>query len=180
MRTIRIMGSKAQFRGGDQFHFSLAKTVVGQRNTANLDIVFRRHRDFHVGFHAPPATPELGAICREDCRVSRVFHVQRLMRCRPGGIAFFLAEIKKRPPIIAGRIRAPARDIKIAPAAVARAGIGDHQRIAAVPEKMTQRNRSVLIEHPVRRCRRLRYRPHRHLIGWTMNKHRMLRRYSLK
>ena len=164
MRTIRIMGGKAQFGGTDQFHFPRAQTVVGQRNPANLHIIFRRHRHFHMGFNAPPAPPELGPICAEDRRIRGVFHIQRLMRCRPGSIAFFLPQIKEHPPIVPSRIRTPARDIEVAPAAVARAGIRDHQRIPAVAEQMTEWNFSVLIEHAVGRRGRLRYRPHRHMI----------------
>ena len=53
VRAIRVMGSKAQFGGTDQFHFPRAETMVGQRNAADLHIIFRRHRHFHVRIRCP-------------------------------------------------------------------------------------------------------------------------------
>ena len=53
VRAIRVMGGKAQFSGTDQLQFPRAQTMIGQRNAANLHIIFRRHRHFHVTIRCP-------------------------------------------------------------------------------------------------------------------------------
>src|SRR5512141_1609963 len=92
---------------------------------------------------------ELGAVGAEGCRVAGIFHVQGLMRRGPKRVGLFFAKIKEGSPWVAGGVRTPARDVELAPPAVARACVGDHQRISAVAEQMNAGDRSVFIEHPV-------------------------------
>src|ERR1700674_227655 len=102
------------------------------------------------------------------------------MRHGPKRVAFFFAKIEKRSPIVTGGVRTPARDVEIAPPAVARARVGDHQRISAVAEQLNAGNRSVFIEHSVFRRRWPGEQPHCDLIRWEMNEHRRHRRYALE
>src|SRR5437867_1713105 len=108
-------------------------------------------------FDAKLAAPELGAIWTEDRRVTGVFHIQGLMCRRPERVRFLLAQVKEHSPVVTGGVRTPARNVKITPAAIARARVGNHERILAVAEQMDTWDQSVLVEHLVRWLGRLGY-----------------------
>src|ERR1051326_7700851 len=110
----------------------------------------------------PP--PELGAVCSENCRIARIFYVQRLVRRRPDRLVFFFAQIKKHSPAVSSHVGTPARDIEVAPAAIAGTCVCNHERILSVTENMSERNWSVLIKHAVCGSRRVRYGMNRNTI----------------
>ena len=75
MRTVRAVRREAQFRGAGQLERPRSRTLIDQRDAANLRIVFRRHRHFQMTLDPQPAAAELGAIAAEGRRVAGVFHV---------------------------------------------------------------------------------------------------------
>src|SRR6185369_4796680 len=118
-----------------------SRPLVAERNPANLRVILRRHRHVKMTFDPQSAAAEFGAVGAEGCRIAGIFHGQGLMRRGPEHTGLFIAKIKEGSPMVAGGVRTPARDVELAPTAVARACVGDHQCIPAIAEQMNSWNR---------------------------------------
>src|ERR1019366_10756427 len=94
---------------------------VGQAQAAQLDVVFRRDDDFGVGVDALVTAAELGAALGEDGFVGVGLPLGGLVRARPEGAGFDIAQVAEAAPGVAGGVFAPARHGQIFPAAVAAA-----------------------------------------------------------
>ena len=117
--------------------------VIGDSNSPQLDVVFRRHDDLRIRFAVMVAAPEFRATLREHDFV-RIRRLQRrLMRCGPVFSARRVTHVEKRAPIVTCAVFTPSRDRKIPPAAVAAACVGHHDVVAAIREQLDLRGRGV-------------------------------------
>ena len=166
-RRVQCVGG----RRGDH-HLGIAGDVdapacrgpVGDAHAAQFDVVLGRHDDFRMRLElafavgAGIASAELGPAFGEDRLVGQCATLHRLVRGRPhvrravGDIQ--LAQIAEAAAVVAGAVLAPARDRQILPAAVAAAGLGHHDVIAAVGQQLHLGYRRVRrVEHADRRLR---------------------------
>ena len=76
------------------------------------------------------------------------------MAARPELAARQIAEVAEAAPVVAGGVLAPARDGEILPAAVAAAGVRDHDVVAAVRQQLHFRDRRVRRREHAHRHRR--------------------------
>ncbi len=114
--------------------------AVGDVGAAQFDIVFRRHHDFGVQLDIVVAAAEFGTPFRENhlvvIRLGQGWLVCGGPERTVGRIVFPVAHVAERTPIVARAILAPARQRQFLPAAVAAAGIADHQVIAAIGQQL--------------------------------------------
>ena len=109
---------------------------VGQAQAAQLDVVFRRDNDLGVGVDTLISAAKLGATFAENGFVGVGLPLRGLVRARPAGAGFGVAQVAEAAPGIAGGVFAPARHGQVFPAAVAAARIGDHDVVAAVGQQL--------------------------------------------
>ena len=122
--------------------------AVGDADPAQLDILFRRNSDLGMRFEAVVAAAKLRPALRED-RLEAVRPLERRLICsRPELTAGHVADVAEGPPVVAGRVFPPARDSEVLPAAVAAAGVGQHDVVPAVRQQLHLRCRGVgAVEH---------------------------------
>ena len=92
--------------------------VIGQRNLADFDVLFRRERNFKVGFQITVAATKLGFIDGISHLVVVGRSTGRLMTGRPDSAGRNIAQIDELPAIVARRIRSPPRDGRVFKSAV--------------------------------------------------------------
>ena len=143
LHGVRCGGSEHDFRVAGDFDDPARARAVGDAHAAQFDIVFRRDDNLRIGFDIVVAAPEFGAAFGEHRLVAVGALAGRLVRGRPELAADHVAQIEKRAPVIAGAVFAPARDREVAPAAVAAAGVGHHDMVAAVRQQLHFRRRRV-------------------------------------
>src|SRR4030095_17017046 len=123
--------------------------MIGQGYTTQLDIVFGRNAQLRMNLEITMALAEFRPGLGENsfiifCRAQR-----RLISGGPELSRCHVAQIKKRAPVIAGRILAPAGDGEIFPATISAAGITDSDVIAAIGKEMNfRRPRNRALEDP--------------------------------
>ena len=101
-----------------------------------LDIVFGRNDDFQARVVIVVAAAKFDASLRERGLVRVCPRERRLMRSGPEHAARDIADVAEAAPVVARRILSPARDGEIFPAAVAAAGVGDHDVVAAIRQQL--------------------------------------------
>ena len=125
--------------GGD-FDLARVAAAVGDRDAADLGIVFGRDQDLQTRRQRSVAPGELGAVLGEGDLDSESGSTP--LGWKPADQTLPLRDVAQEDvgaPIVAGGVLAPARDRQVAPAAVARAGGGDHHGVAAVRQQMRAR-----------------------------------------
>ena len=97
----------------------------------------------------------------------------RLVRRGPERAGRHVPEVAERPPVVRGRVLAPAGDGEVLPSAVAAARVGDHDVVPAVRQQLHVRRRRV---GPAERAHRdlgaLRRRPARPTRAWPAGRTR--------
>ncbi|MNZ63373.1 hypothetical protein D3C78_815180 [compost metagenome] len=139
---VRIVGGRRrehQFGIGGEFDIACAASVVGQGDLAYLAIVLAGDQHFETGGQRVLALQELGVMFLEEHFAAGHFRAARLQRRRPHRAALGIAQEDEAAPVVTRGVLAPARHGDVAPAAVARAGRGDHQRIAAIGQQLGDR-----------------------------------------
>ncbi len=122
--------------------------LVGERDTADLDVVFGRNADLGVRFDRLVAAPVFGARLHEDRLVVIGTAQRRLVRGRPVTSVVAVAQVDEGAPAIGGGVLAPAGDGEVVPAAVAAAGVGRHDVVASVGQQVNFGDRGVRVgEH---------------------------------
>ena len=106
--------------------------MIGDRDTANLGVIFGRNRDFGLGLDRLVAPDNFRAILKEGRYIALRIDSGRLVSRRPHVATMRIAQKYIRSPGIAGSVLAPSRDGDVLPAAVARACCGDHDRVPPV------------------------------------------------
>ncbi|MND79354.1 hypothetical protein D3C80_710910 [compost metagenome] len=137
--------------GRCQHHFCIAGdfdsarllAAVDQRYAAQLNIIFRRYH--HLRFHRqrPLLTLELGPGVVEHGAVPLGGTTDRLPGIAPDLTGLRVAQVTESAPVIAGGVFAPAGQGQILPAAVAAAGLGEHQVIVGVGQQLHFGDRGV-------------------------------------
>ena len=156
-RMRRIVGSRAPRRPRNRKSarsraYAAPRLEIDTRRTSA--VVLRRHDDIESRREGSVAPHDFGAILRETRRHS--CPAWRRSADSPPTTPRRLSTSRKiniRSPRIAGDILAPTRDGKIAPAAVARSGGGDHDGVAAVRQKMRARDAIVRRVEPAQHRR---------------------------
>ena len=131
--------------------------MIGERDAAHFDVIFRRNGDFGVRIDLVDARAKLGAALAEDgfvsCRGAATWADARRTRTLP---LSEVAQINKSTPAIARGIFPPAGQRGVVPQAVAAARVGHHDVITAIGEQMDFRRGRVRIgEDTERRFRRV-------------------------
>ncbi len=150
-RMQRIGGGRRQHHFGVAGDFDAARRVapVGDADPAQFDVVLRRDDDIGVGLEieiiAPVMPAEFGAAFREDRFVMRGAAQRRLMRGGPGRAAGDVFQVNEIAPGIAHAVFPPARHRQVVPAAVAAAGMGQHDVIAAIRQQLHFRRRRIRV-----------------------------------
>ena len=119
--------------------------LVGERDPADFHIVLGGDTDFGVGIDRLVAPPVFGTPLDEDRLIVLGLAQGRLIGGGPIAPRVAVAQVNKGSPTIAGGILAPAGDGQVAPAAVAAAGMGCHDVVAAVGQQMNFRGRRVRV-----------------------------------
>ena len=128
-----------QFDVTGEFELAVRSERLVMREAAQFDIVLGGDGDFQNGFDAGDAAMELGAVGGEaDGALARAA-AKGLCDVAQISSDPSIADIDEAAPGIERGVGAPAGDIEFVPAAVAAAGVGDHQRVAAVAVQMDAR-----------------------------------------
>ncbi len=101
--------------------------AVDKRNTADLNIVFRRDHDLRLGLDPIIRTAEYRPIYRETHLIRFGFFIHRMIGVGPNFVAIQVFKVAIGTPRIARRIRPPSRQVRSAPSAVPTASIRHHQ-----------------------------------------------------
>src|SRR6185295_19637540 len=92
--------------------------AVGEADSTQFDVVFRRHHDFgmrlDILFAAAKLSPSLG---KNDFVILRLLE-RRLIGRGPELSACHVAEVTERAPVVASTVFAPACDGEILPTAI--------------------------------------------------------------
>ncbi len=136
MRDVRGLGAQHQL--GVRSHLDVVRAAGGiaQREASDLGIVFRGHLYLERGHDVAVAADDLGAVLSEAHLVHRRLRGAGLVARRPDAARLEIAQQDVTAGVVARRVFAPARHRQIVPAAVARAGGGEHHRVATVREQV--------------------------------------------
>ena len=153
---VVVLGpGQRQFGIGGDFEIAQPGPVVGDRYPPHFRIVFRRHQHFGHRRNRAVGTAYRGAILGiYRFILFRVLGHGMIPR-RPDPVAVDIAQIDECAPVVAGRVLPPAGEGHAAPAAVAAAGGGDHQAVAAVGQQVGPRDDGIGREETARHPRRL-------------------------
>ena len=113
-----------------------ALSVVGERDAANLHVVFRRDGDFHRQADAVIAAPKFRHMRVELHAVALGLHIRRLRGGRPQRAGFQVLEIDPDTAVLARRIGAPAGEIEVLPVAKSGSRARDQHAVAPVRQEM--------------------------------------------
>ena len=152
-RMFRVRGRQGQDDLGVacQVDGPAPAATVGDRDPAQLDVILGRNRDLGMGVEVVLPAAELRPRFREDRLVAVRSLERRLKGGRPEPPAGCVAQIAERAPMVAGAVFAPAHDGHVLPAAVATAGVGDHDVIPAVRQELHFGSKGLRsVEHPHR------------------------------
>ena len=126
-----------------EHHLAIAGDLQGPRGVAVVDERDAPHlrgivgHDRHLGasLDAVVSTVKRHAIGREKRMVPLGRRTHGLVRRRPDLSSVDVLHIAELAGVIRGAVRAPPRDIEIAVAAVAAAGVAEHDRVRQAPEE---------------------------------------------
>ncbi len=162
MRAVGGVRRQRQFAIAGQLDAAHALGSVGQRDAADFGVVFGRDHDFGAGFDFGIAAAELGAVGGKRHAIAPLAPRNRLKRVRPHKAFVQVAHVNERAVIVARGVGAPARDVHVAPARIAAAGVCYHQREGAVAQQVDARRRRVRrLEFVHRRAGRNRFQTRR-------------------
>ena len=108
--------------------------MVVDRYLADLGVAFARNGDFQVRFQVAVAAAKFGLVDRIGDLVAVRLDLRGMIMGRPDFLRGDVAHVNELPPVIARGVGSPARDREIVAAAVAAAGVGDHDAVLAVGE----------------------------------------------
>ena len=152
-RVRRVGGGRRQHQlcvGGELDVPGLAARIR-DRYAADFGVVLWRDDNVEGRGDRSVAPGELGAILGERDFVTVRFDAARLIARGPQLAALHVAQEHVGAPVVAGDVFAPARDRKIAPAAVSGTGARQHHCIPAVRKQMRLRRGAVRGAEPPHR-----------------------------
>ena len=136
-------GASTDFRVARQVEAARLAAVIGDRDPAQLDVVFGRDDNLGAGLQASVDPPEHRPVEREgDFELVGVAS-DRLMRRGPHRTRVQVANEAEVAPFVGGHVLPPPRHRQVLPPAVAAAGIGHHDAIGAVREQVPARAEGV-------------------------------------
>ena len=113
--------------------------AIGDRQPANLHVVFRGHDDLELRFEVAVASPEGRFLEFEDGLVLVGLAADRLVGRRPDLTRPRIAEVDEVRARVRRAVVAPTRDREAPPAARAAAGVRERGRVSAVRQEMRMR-----------------------------------------
>ena len=136
MLPVRIVRRQRQFNVTGQLEPAGAGGPIDQRHPPNLHVIFRRDDDLGFALDVVVDAPEHGAVQREVDANCLNLAAGWMIGVAPQPARIDVVDVTEGSPRIPGRVRSPARDLEVAPAAVAAAGVRQHQAIAAVAQQL--------------------------------------------
>ncbi len=136
MLPVCVVRRQREFDVARQIELAGPERTIDQRHSPDLDVIFRG--DDNLGFALNPVidAPEHGPVEREVGGIALHLPAGRLIGVAPQPVRVDIMDVTERSPRIPGPIRSPACDLKVTPAAVAAAGVRQHQAIAAIAEQL--------------------------------------------
>ena len=136
VRRIGCVRDHREFHVAGELELARPQRSVGDLHAAQFDVVFGRDRDIQNGFDPGHAPVDFGAVGGKTDRDFSHTGRKRFVRGSPYLVGLQVADVDETAPRIERGVGAPARHIEVVPAAVASAGIGDHQGVPPVALQM--------------------------------------------
>src|SRR6478735_6501292 len=139
MRSIRSMRRKSELHVTGYLKSTAFPRRIHKSYPSNFRVVFGRDDNICDRLARPTPSPKLRFVRRETPRVTTLGNSHRLMCVAPDGSTFQIPDVAKQPGYIASRIGAPARHVKVQPAQVTGAGVGNCDGAGSVGKEMNTR-----------------------------------------